>query len=69
MGGGDLMKEFKVYPREIPEKMTIYLSETEKCIFADLLTKFGFGADIAGDTFHHLYRKGLERVHREYFEE
>jgi hypothetical protein len=69
MGGGDLMEDFKVYPREIPEKITIHLSETEKCIFADLLTKFGFGVDVAGDTFQHLYRKGLEKVHKEYFEE
>jgi hypothetical protein len=61
--------KFKVYPREIPEKITIHLSEIERCIFAELLTRFGFGVDVAGDTFHHLYRKGLEKVYKEYLEE
>lgn len=62
-------ENFRVTSDEIPERMSFYLSETERCMFADLLTRFGFGVDVAGDTFHHLYRRGLESVYREHFGE
>jgi hypothetical protein len=64
-----LTSSFRVSPHDIPERITFRLSEMERCMFADLLTLFGFGVDVAGDSFHHLYRRGLEKVYQEYFEE
>ena len=58
--------KFKVYEDEIPSQITINLSSMEKAVFARLLTKFGFGVDVAGDTFRHLYKKGLFKVYNEY---
>ena len=63
------MSEFRVHAHEIPQEMTFVLSETERCMFADLLTRCGIKAGVARDTFHHLYRKGLERVYAEHFPE
>ena len=63
------VSEFRVHAQDIPQELTIVLSETERCMFADLLTQFGIGAGIARDTFHHLYRKGLERIYAEHFPE
>jgi hypothetical protein len=60
------INNFHVSSNDIPDKMTIYLSETEKCIFARLLTKFGISPDVAGDTYHHLYKKGLEKVYEQH---
>jgi predicted nucleotide-binding protein (sugar kinase/HSP70/actin superfamily) len=62
-----MTSDFRVHSREIPEKITINLSESERCMFAELLTKFGFGVDVSGDTFQHLYKRGLELVYNEYF--
>ena len=63
------VSEFRVHAQDIPQEMNFMLSETERCMFADLLTRFGFGVDGAGDAFHHLYRKGLERIYAEHFPE
>jgi hypothetical protein len=63
------VKKFRVSTNEIPDRITINISETEKCIFADLLTRYGIPVDVAGDTFQHLYRKGLEKMYQEEVQE
>jgi|GEM_PF-4814698 len=63
------LSEFRVLTKEIPQEMTFVLSENERCMLADLLTRFGIKVGVAGDTFHHLYRKGLERVYADLFQE
>ncbi|GIM47621.1 hypothetical protein DNHGIG_31700 [Collibacillus ludicampi] len=60
------MSDIRVYAHEIPQCMTIELSEVERCMFANLLTSFRISVDVAGDTFQHLYRLGLERIYKEY---
>ncbi|PGK10558.1 hypothetical protein CN895_23200 [Bacillus cereus] len=62
-----MSKEFKVHPSEIPNTVTIHVGEMEKCLFAQMLTDFGFGVDVAGDTFQNLYKKGLKKVYNEYY--
>lgn len=62
-----MSKDCKVSPSEIPNQITIHVSEMEKCLFAQMLTDFGFGVDVAGDTFHHLYKRGLKKVYNEYY--
>ena len=57
------MDNFKVRENEIPDRIVINLSMTEKAIFADLLTKYCIPVDVAGDTFQHLYRKSLEKMY------
>lgn len=63
------MSEFKVNEKDLPSTITIHLSAMEKAAFARLLTKFGFGVNVAGDTFHNLYKRGLFKVHNEYYPE
>ena len=62
-------EKFKVYESEIPDKITVNLGAMDKCLFARMLTDFGFGAEVAGDTFEHLLKKGLKKVYNEYHPE
>lgn len=60
-------KEFKVYEDEIPSQITINLGAMDRCLFARLLTAYGISVDNVGDTFQHLFKKGLRKVYNEEF--
>ncbi len=62
-----MSEKFKVYKSEIPNQITINLGAMDKCLLAKMLTDFGFGVDVAGDTFEHLFKKGLKKVYNEYY--
>lgn len=64
-----MKKEFKVHPSEIPNSINFHVGEMEKCLLAQMLTDFGFGVDMAGDTFQRLLKRGLRQIYNEYYPE
>ena len=61
--------KFKVNEREIPKQITVNLGMTERALFARMLTAWGFGVEVAGDTFEHIIREGIKKVYAERFPE
>lgn len=62
-------EKFKVNPSEIPNEITIVLSEKDKCLFAQMLTDFMISAEDAGSNYRSIYRRGLKMVYNEYYPE
>lgn len=64
-----MAETFKVNPSEIPNEITIVLSEKDKCLFAQMLTDFMISAEDAGSNYRGIYRRGLKMVYNEYYPE
>lgn len=58
---------FKVNPSEIPNEITIVLSEKDKCLFAQMLTDFMISAEDAASNYRSIYRRGLKMVYNDYY--
>ncbi|CKF15737.1 MULTISPECIES: hypothetical protein [Bacillus] len=64
-----MREKFVVKPSEIPNEITIVLSEKDKCLFAQMLTDFMISAEDAGSNYRNIYRKGLKMVYNKYYPE
>lgn len=62
-------KKFKVHPSEIPNEVTVVLSEKDKCLFAQMLTDMLIPAVGAKSNFQSIYRRGLHMAYNESYPE
>lgn len=56
-----------VHESEIPPNITIKLGLEDKAILARMLTKFGIGVDVVGDTFEHIFKTALKNEYKNRF--
>lgn len=51
--------DFKVLPEEVPDKLTVHLTMSDRCMLAELLTAMMIPATDAKSNICHILRNGI----------